>query len=61
MTNALFQKLFEDSPEYYRAIMAGKDARHLWFALQEWRGEDPEGYFGALGTWAEARMKKLSE
>ena len=38
---------------------AGKDARHLWFAQRDWRGEDPEGSFGALGAWAERRMKEL--
>ncbi|KAE8440664.1 hypothetical protein EG329_006843 [Mollisiaceae sp. DMI_Dod_QoI] len=38
---------------------AGKDARHLWFVLREWRGNDPEGYFGDLGAWAERRMKEL--
>ena len=31
----------------------------MWFALKAWRGEDPEGYFGALGDWAEKRMKEL--
>ncbi|KFY40065.1 hypothetical protein V494_03676 [Pseudogymnoascus sp. VKM F-4513 (FW-928)] len=52
--------LFEHAPEYERAIKAGKDARYLWFALREWRAQDPEGYFGRLGDWAEARMKDLS-
>ncbi|OBT73570.1 hypothetical protein VF21_07633 [Pseudogymnoascus sp. 05NY08] len=41
--------LFEHAPDYERAIKAGKDARHLWFALRDWRGQDPEGYFGRLG------------
>ncbi|KAE9967859.1 hypothetical protein BLS_006144 [Venturia inaequalis] len=54
-------KLFKDSPEYYRAVVAGKDARHLWFTLRAWRGDDPEKYFGALGAWAEARMKEMRE
>ncbi|KAE9971124.1 hypothetical protein EG328_005823 [Venturia inaequalis] len=54
-------KLFKDSPEYYRAIVAGRDARHLWFTLRAWRGGDPEKYFGALGAWAEARMKEMRE
>ena len=36
-----------------------EDARHLWFALREWPGQDPEWYFGDLGAWAERRMKEL--
>ncbi|OBT95779.1 hypothetical protein VE01_06525 [Pseudogymnoascus verrucosus] len=51
--------LFERAPDYECAIKAGKDARHLWFALRDWRGQDPEGYFGRLGDWAEARAKDL--
>ncbi|KAI0103754.1 3-hydroxybutyryl-CoA dehydratase [Nemania sp. FL0031] len=54
-----FLALFNQAPNYERAIRAGKDARHLWFALREWRGDDPEGYFGVLGAWAERRMKEL--
>ncbi|KND89198.1 hypothetical protein TOPH_06185, partial [Tolypocladium ophioglossoides CBS 100239] len=54
------EPLFHHAPEYERAIKAGKDARHLWFALRDWRGEDPEGYFGDLGTWAERRIKELA-
>jgi hypothetical protein len=53
------QALFDQAPSYERAIQAGKDARHLWFALRDWRGDDPEGYFGDLGAWAERRMKEL--
>ena len=53
------QALFNYAPDYEHAIRAGKDARHLWFALREWRGDDPEGYFGNLGAWAETRMKEL--
>ncbi len=48
--------LFNLAPNYKRAIQAGKD---LWFVLREWRGNDPEGYFGDLGAWAERRMKEL--
>lgn len=33
----------------------GRDARHIWFALRYWRGDDREGYFGDLGAWAERR------
>ncbi|GAP91040.1 putative 3-hydroxybutyryl- dehydratase [Rosellinia necatrix] len=54
-----FEVLFELAPSYKRAIQAGKDARHLWFALREWRGDEPERYFGDLGAWAEMRMKEL--
>jgi hypothetical protein len=50
------QVLFNQAPNYERAVQAGKDARHLWFTLREWRGDDPEGYFGDLGAWAERRM-----
>ncbi|KAL8392575.1 hypothetical protein RB595_002677 [Gaeumannomyces hyphopodioides] len=58
-TRHYFQALFNQVPNYEGAIQAGKDARHLWFALREWRGEDPEGYFGSLGNWAEMRMREL--
>lgn len=58
-SNFLSQVLFDLAPNYRHAIQAGKDARHLWFALQEWRGDEPEGYFGDLGTWAEMRIKEL--
>ncbi|OBT50119.1 hypothetical protein VE04_09164 [Pseudogymnoascus sp. 24MN13] len=51
--------LFERALDYECAIKGGKDARHLWFALRDWRGQDPEGYFGRLGDWAEARVKDL--
>ncbi|PUU81669.1 hypothetical protein B9Z19DRAFT_1113281 [Tuber borchii] len=54
-----FKVLFNHAPNYKGVIEAGKDARHLWFALREWRGQDPEGYFGDLGAWAERRMKEL--
>ena len=53
------QALFDQAPSYEGIIQAGKDARHLWFALRDWRGDDPEGYFGDLGTWAERRMEEL--
>ncbi|ERS97015.1 hypothetical protein HMPREF1624_06342 [Sporothrix schenckii ATCC 58251] len=54
-----YDALFHHAPDYKRAIQAGKDARHLWFALRDWRGDDPEDYFGDLGNWAEIRMKEL--
>jgi len=53
------QELFRQAPDYQAAIKAGKDARRLWFALRDWRGDDPEGFFGGLGTWAEKRMDEL--
>ena len=52
--------LYEKAPGYKTAIQAGRDARHLWFALRDWRGDDPEGYFGALGDWAETRLEELA-
>ena len=55
------QALFEQIPEYVKVIKAGKDARKLWFALRDWRGQDPEGYFGELGKWAENRLKELGD
>ncbi|KAF3310519.1 hypothetical protein TWF173_009406 [Orbilia oligospora] len=54
-----FMEPFKQAPDYERAIQAGKDARHLWFALRNWRGDDPEEYFGDLGTWADRRMTEL--
>ncbi|KAK3175536.1 hypothetical protein K4F52_010181 [Lecanicillium sp. MT-2017a] len=55
------KELFSSAPEYEKAIKAGKDARYLWFALRAWRGQDPEGYFGALGYWADERIKVLGK
>ncbi|KAL9079297.1 MAG: hypothetical protein Q9157_001820 [Trypethelium eluteriae] len=52
--------LYEKAPEYQSTIKAGRDARHLWFALRDWRGDDPEGYFGTLGAWAERRLGELT-
>ncbi|KAI8629158.1 hypothetical protein F5Y19DRAFT_485069 [Xylariaceae sp. FL1651] len=40
-------------------LEAGKNARHLWFVLRDWRGDDPEDYLGDLGAWAEKRIKEL--
>jgi hypothetical protein len=51
--------LFAEAPEYRHAIQAARDVRHLWYALRDWRGDDPEGYFGDLGQWAENRLKEL--
>ena len=55
-----FDVLHAKAPDYKIAIQAGRDARHLWFALRDWRGEDPEGFFGNLGTWAETRLRELA-
>ncbi|EHK44130.1 hypothetical protein TRIATDRAFT_265731 [Trichoderma atroviride IMI 206040] len=51
--------LFSNAPDFKRSIKAGRDLRHLWFALRDWRGDDPEKYFGDLGAWAEQRMREL--
>jgi hypothetical protein len=56
--------LGEQAPQYIEAIKAGKDVRHIWFALKSWRGDDPEQYFGTLASWAEERLsyfKKWSD
>ncbi|KAK3369872.1 hypothetical protein B0H63DRAFT_514128 [Podospora didyma] len=55
-----FKVLFEEAPDYEHVIQMGKDLRHIWFALRDWRGEDPEGYLRALGAWAEDRLKELA-
>ncbi|KAG5333150.1 hypothetical protein C0989_006195 [Termitomyces sp. Mn162] len=54
-----FKTLYEFAPDYEHVIRAGKDARHLWFALRDWQSDDAEDYFGELGNWAERRMKEL--
>lgn len=51
------QVLFDRAPNYRDSIRAGEDARYLWFALRDWRGDDPEDYFGALGALAEKKLK----
>ncbi|KAI9661289.1 MAG: hypothetical protein M1821_009616 [Bathelium mastoideum] len=48
--------LYEKAPEYQSTIKAGRDTRHLWSALRDWRGDDPEGHFGAVGAWVEGRL-----
>ncbi|KAJ3043252.1 hypothetical protein HDV00_005572 [Rhizophlyctis rosea] len=53
------QAISDHAPEYISAIRAGKDVRHIWTKLKGWRGDDPEGYFGELGRWAEKRLKEL--
>ncbi|KAF7197590.1 hypothetical protein HII31_01093 [Pseudocercospora fuligena] len=58
-TEHYHRALFEQVPDYQRAVEAGLDARRLWFALRDWRGDDPEDYFGALGAWAEKRLKEI--
>lgn len=54
-----FKVLYEAAPQYEEVIKAGRDVRHLWFTLRDWRGDDAEGYFGELGAWAEKRIKEL--
>jgi len=54
------QELYRLSPDYHTAIIEGRHARHLWYALRDWRGQEPEVYFGKLGTWAEERLKELA-
>lgn len=56
-----FNVLYEAAPQYEEVIKAGRDVRHLWFTLRDWKGDDAEGYFefGELGTWAEKRIKEL--
>ncbi|TVY69035.1 hypothetical protein LSUE1_G007357 [Lachnellula suecica] len=51
--------LFRHAPGYRSAIQAGKDARHIWFAMRDLRDEDPEEFYGGLGDWAEIRLKEL--
>ncbi len=53
------QGLYHEAPGYETVVRAGKDFRHLWFALRDWRGGDSEEFFGALGAWAERRMQEL--
>ncbi len=57
--NATAEGLFDRTPTYEAVIRAGKDARHLWFSLRDWRDNEPERFFGELGAWAEKRMKEL--
>ncbi|KAJ6512153.1 hypothetical protein C8R47DRAFT_963396 [Mycena vitilis] len=58
--NHYFEVLDEQAPGYLPAIKTGKHARHLWFALKSWRGDDPEGYFGKLGSWADNLWRELT-
>ncbi|KAK5996713.1 hypothetical protein PT974_02053 [Cladobotryum mycophilum] len=59
LTKEYFRVLFDEAPDYERAIQAGKDARHLWFALRGWQNEEPEQFFSSLRIWAEQRMDAL--
>lgn len=52
--------LYMKAPDYQVVIQAGRDARHLWFALRDWRGDEPEAYCGELGTWADNRYRELT-
>jgi len=53
------QAPFNQVPKYKSAIQAGKNTRYFWFMLREWRGDDPEGYFSDMRTWAERIIKEL--
>ncbi|GAB1314711.1 hypothetical protein MFIFM68171_04921 [Madurella fahalii] len=50
--------LYSGAPGFQRAIVAGGDVRYLWFALKNWRGEEPEEFFGSLGDWADRRISE---
>ena len=47
------KRLYQKSPDFEEGIKAGRQLRHLWFALRDWRGGDSELFFGELGDWAE--------
>ncbi len=47
-----FGVLFDKSPSYEVAILQGKYARHIWFSLRDWRGDDPAHFFSELACWA---------
>jgi hypothetical protein len=34
------KRLYQKSPDLEEGIKAGKQLRHLWFALRDWRGGD---------------------
>ncbi len=55
----LSQTLYKIAHGFEQAIRAGKDARHLWYALKDWNGADPEDFFGELGVWADGRMAEI--
>jgi hypothetical protein len=52
------KRLYQKSPNFEEAIKAGKQLRHLWFALRDCRGGDSELFFGELGNWADAVLSK---
>ncbi|KAL8380947.1 hypothetical protein RB595_005308 [Gaeumannomyces hyphopodioides] len=51
--------LFDEAPEYKHAFTRAGDARYIRSRLLCWRGEDPEGFFGELGTWAEEKLEEF--
>ncbi|CAG1967285.1 unnamed protein product [Fusarium graminearum] len=59
LSDPLVARLYEAAPDYKAAMKAGGDFRYLWYSLQDWRGNDPEGFFGDLGAWAEERIECL--
>ncbi|OBS20043.1 hypothetical protein FPOA_11764 [Fusarium poae] len=58
-TKNYIETLYHHAPDFERVIKVGKDAHYLWFKLKDWRGDDPEDFFGELGAWAERRMAEM--
>ncbi|CAJ0538698.1 Ff.00g066830.m01.CDS01 [Fusarium sp. VM40] len=54
-----FRKIIkENTPHLEEALQAGKYARYLWIKLKQWKGQDPEDFFGRLGEWAQDLLSK---
>jgi hypothetical protein len=41
-------------------VKVGRDTWYLWFALRDYRGEDPEASFSGSREWAEKRPEVLA-
>ncbi|PNY29795.1 Uncharacterized protein TCAP_00295, partial [Tolypocladium capitatum] len=54
-----YKALFAEVPEYRLAIKAGRDARHIWFALRDCENEDEAKHLAQLGAWADAKLAEL--
>ncbi|PHH89988.1 hypothetical protein CDD83_4787 [Cordyceps sp. RAO-2017] len=54
-----YKDLFADAPEYEAAIRAGRDARHIWFALRDMERGDAMAILAQLEVWAEAKLAEL--
>ncbi|KAK0713928.1 hypothetical protein B0T26DRAFT_813701 [Lasiosphaeria miniovina] len=39
-------QLYHHASDYDTVMRAGRDFRHLWFALRDWRGGNSEAFFG---------------